>query len=329
MLEKPNIDDQLIVSCLKECHDLPIQTLTFLPLGADSNTAVYKAISKESAPYFVKLRRDHFLQASVLVPKFLHDQGIKQVIPPLPNRHGGLWSDLAPFKLILYPFVEGKNGFEIAPTAQQRIEFGKALKQFHTISIPTAFTEDVPNEIYTAVYRQETHNLLERFAKEEFQDPLSQQLAIFINRSRSEIQNLLEKTEFFAQELQAKQLPAILCHADMHGWNMLIDTKGQFFIVDWDTLVFAPKERDLMFIGCGLGGITPSAEEETALFYRGYGQTEHSPMAMSYFKYERVIQDIAAFCETILDSNEESPNRPWAFKTLKSIFSTTKTLTEI
>ncbi|WP_394355812.1 phosphotransferase family protein [Candidatus Trichorickettsia mobilis] len=50
-----------------------------------------------------------------------------------------------------------------------------------------------------------------------------------------------------------KPLEYILCHTDIHGWNLLIDKDGALYVVDWDTLIFAPIERDLMFIGTSIG----------------------------------------------------------------------------
>ncbi len=32
----------------------------------------------------------------------------------------------------------------------------------------------------------------------------------------------------------------------------MIDKEEALYIVDWDTLIFAPKERELMFIGAGI-----------------------------------------------------------------------------
>ena len=43
-------------------------------------------------------------------------------------------------------------------------------------------------------------------------------------------------------------------------------------IVDWDTPIVAPKERDLMFVGAGIGDIWREPWEADA-FYRGYGPT--------------------------------------------------------
>ena len=54
--------------------------------------------------------------------------------------------------------------------------------------------------------------------------------------------------------------------------NLLIgdqDAAGQsaLFIVDWGNPIFAPKERDLMFVG--MSRASAGAREET-LFYQGY-----------------------------------------------------------
>jgi len=40
LLEKPDIKDELIISRLQEEYGMPVARLTFLPLGADMNTAV-------------------------------------------------------------------------------------------------------------------------------------------------------------------------------------------------------------------------------------------------------------------------------------------------
>lgn len=83
MLEKPDLEDGRLVACLNDEYGLLVGQVSFLPLGADRNTAVYRIIADDETPYFLKLRGGDFDETSVLLPKFLSDQGIEQIIAPL------------------------------------------------------------------------------------------------------------------------------------------------------------------------------------------------------------------------------------------------------
>ena len=45
---------------INAAYGLAVDQLTFLPLGADQNTAVYRAGTASGTADFVKLRRGHF-----------------------------------------------------------------------------------------------------------------------------------------------------------------------------------------------------------------------------------------------------------------------------
>jgi len=143
MLEKPELEDKKIINCLKTEYGLYVEKIAFLPLGVDLNTAVYRVVTNDETVYFLKLRSGEFHEASVAVPKYLSDLGVKQIIPSLTTQTGRLWAHLASFNVILYPFVEGHNGFESNLSDKQWVEFGTALKRFHTADIPLAITSSI------------------------------------------------------------------------------------------------------------------------------------------------------------------------------------------
>src|SRR5690349_14558225 len=126
MLEKPDIPDETILACLRAEYGLPVLRIAFLPIGGDLSTAVYRAVTQEETSYFCKLKRNGFDPVSVAVPAFLSEQGISEVIAPLLTRSGELWAVMEEFHLILYPFVEGTNGYELELTERQWAEFGAA-----------------------------------------------------------------------------------------------------------------------------------------------------------------------------------------------------------
>ena len=110
MLEKPSLQDEKITAALQVEYGLEVARLAFLPLGADLNTAVYRVVTASGTAYFLKLRDGVFDEICVTLPRFLSDQGIAQIIAPLASNTGQLWASLDEFKMILYPFIEGRNG---------------------------------------------------------------------------------------------------------------------------------------------------------------------------------------------------------------------------
>lgn len=320
MLEKPDLQDEKIITCLQDEYGLPVVQVAFLPLGADHNAAVYRAVTADETPYFVKLRRGVFDEISVALPKFLSDQGIRQIIAPLATRTGQLWASLDAFKLILYPFVAGHNGYEADLSARHWNDFGMALKRMHTAVVLPALIKRIQQESYSPQWREIVKTFLERVEVDVFDDAVAIKLAMFLRTKRDEILDLVGRTEWLAEALQAQSPEFIVCHSDIHAGNILIDANDAFYIVDWDNPVLAPKERDLMFVGGGQMGAGRTPQEEETLFYRAYGQTEVNPVALAYYRYERIIQDIAVYCEQLFLTNEGGEDREQSLHYLKSNF---------
>ena len=254
------------------------------------------------------------------VPKYLADSGLKQVIPPLATKTGKLWTSLASFKAILYPYVEGPNGIEAKLSEDQWAQFGAAIKKLHSTDIPASITKDVPREIFSSKWRETVKAFLMRIENEVFEEPVAVKMALFLKLKSAEILKIIEQTEALAITIHKQPLNYVLCHADIHGWNLIVDKEGVLYIVDWDTLIFAPVERDLMFIGAGIWDSGLTATEEESLFYKGYGKAEIDHDLLAYYRFERIIQDIGDYCEYIFLSDEGGDDRMQCFEHLQPVF---------
>lgn len=320
MLIKPDLKDEEIVKCLHTAYGLHVDRISFLSRGADLNTAVYRVTTNRGTDYFLKLRREVFNEAAVLVPNYLAELGLKQVIPPLKTNVGQLWTCLVSFKAILYPYIEGSNAMEANLSDQHWIEFGATMKKFHSANIPDTITSDVPQETFPSKWRQIVKAFLSRIEHEVFEDAIAVRMAVFLKSKSEEILELVRHSEYLASELEKQSLEYVLCHADIHGWNLLISKEGELLIVDWDTLIYVPKERDLMFIGAGIGDTGRTVLEEESLFYQGYGSMDINQDGIAYYRFERIIQDIGEYCEHIFCSNEDNEDRMQSFQYLQTNF---------
>jgi spectinomycin phosphotransferase len=130
-------------------------------------------------------------------------------------------------------------------------------------------------------------------------DEIACKLLKFMKEKIKVIHQLLDTAEQLSKQIQNQLTDLVLCHSDIHGGNLLIDNNGAIYIVDWDEPIMAPKERDLMFIGGGVGNIWNKPYEET-LFYKGYGRTTVNKTILAYYRHERIVEDIVEYCQSLL-----------------------------
>ena len=131
---------------------------------------------------------------------------------------------------------------------------------------------------------------------------------------------LLERTEELLKGIEKQKLHYCLCHADIHAGNIFISENAEWYIVDWDTLIFAPKERDLMFIGAGVAGKWNTKEEEN-YFYYGYGGRECvDQKIIDYYRCARIIEDIVEFYDLFFKEGTQEKNQRTILEIVGSMF---------
>ncbi len=77
MLEKPDLQDEKIVACLRDEYGLPVVQVAFLPLGADLNTAVHRVVVDDETPYFRYLK-SNFLPNGTIEIAYQSDKTLRE-----------------------------------------------------------------------------------------------------------------------------------------------------------------------------------------------------------------------------------------------------------
>ena len=225
MIEKLPLSDSHIIGCLNVDYGIEVATLTFLPLGADMNASVYKAQAHDQTSYFVKLKRGHHHDISVVIVELLHDAGIQQIIPPIKTIHGQSTQRIEDFTLIVYPFVEGQDGFSRNLTDNQWLKLGKALRQVHEIDVPPSIQNQIRREAYSPKWREAVRSLYLHIEAEPSGDEIALKLLKFMKENMLAIRRLVDRAEQLSQKLQDQSPKFVLCHSDIHGGNVLIGWK--------------------------------------------------------------------------------------------------------
>lgn len=198
-------------------------------------------------------------------------------------------------------------------------ELGAALKRIHTVKIPLELKREISKETYSSYWRERLQDLLRQVENTTFDEPTATQLAVFMKTKRNEIRRLIGRADELASILSSKSVEFVLCHTDIHGTNILMTGDSKLYIVDWDNPFLAPKERDLMFVGGGIDTIWKSERDES-VFYEGYGKTNINFAVMAYYRYERVIEDLVAYGEQLLLTDEGGADRESGYRRFISNF---------
>ena len=293
----------LLTATLKNNYNIDTAHLAQLALGADIDAVIYKVIAEDQKEYFVKLKRTHS-DMSVTLQLLLHKTGIQEIIAPITTLDRKAASYADSFTLIVYPFIEGQDGFSKRLTDDQWIMLGQALRRIHEIHLPPSIASYIKQESYSSQWTDAVRSIYDNIASVKPCDQIASDFLAYMQEYKSVIMRLVERAETLANVIQQQSVTNVLCHGDLHAGNVLIANNGALYIIDWDQPIQAPKERDLMFIGAGVGNVWNN-NKEVKLFYTGYGKTEINYEIMNYYRSDRIIQDIAEYHQLLLANNLE------------------------
>ena len=320
MLTEPDLNKKKLIDAVAAGYGVSVRSLEFLPIGADARSFSYDCHTTDHRRLYLKVRlideeSSNFFSVSMRIA-----QQVVGAIHPIANPQNGMvWIDFEGYKLMMFPFVSGIAGWDIELTENQWFQVGKTFRSLHDLVLPNSVACDLPRENYSEKYR----NRALRYVNGEIQitaaDVHASAMQSLLKANRNLLLDIVKKAQALSLILPEKQLEFVCCHGDLHSGNFLITEGGSMHPVDWDNLSLAPKEKDLMFIGGGIGGMLDGNNAEE-LFARGYGPCQICVDALRYFRLERIVQDVVAFCEQLLDSAEGGPDRPLRLEQFSRLF---------
>ena len=243
------------------------------------------------------MKQGPFSEAHIEIMSLLQQVGVKEIISPIRTRDGKQEQQVDNFTLIVYPFIEGQNGFNCSLSDQQWIQLGKTLRRIHEIEVPKTVQKHIRLEDFSPKWRDAVRFLYNLTEGES--DEVGIKFCEVLKEKKEVIECLLNRAERLSKKLANQQFTFVLCHSDLHAGNLLLEKEGRFYLIDWDDPIMAPKERDLMFIGGGVGNVWNQSHEEI-LFYEGYGKTVLNLVLLAYYRHERILEDIAVYTEELL-----------------------------
>jgi spectinomycin phosphotransferase len=299
MLEPPDLEDQTIIETVQDHFAIGVADLVFLPIGNDSASWAYRVEASQGPPYFLKVRAGKSHPPGVTIPNYLRRHGIPHVMASVETVDGASYVRVGGYALILYRMVEGGAGGEVGMSREHWRELGTLVRRVHDVPETAELTRLVRRERFRPSRRDVVARLDDLISSVSPDDDAASELAAFFRSRREVIRDVLDRAGTLGRDLKHTRAQHVLCHADLHAWNVLIGADGGLWLVDWDEAVMAPRERDLMFV---IGGIGPRALRpgNSEWFFEGYGEVTVDRRLLAYYRAAWAVQDLGACAEEAL-----------------------------
>jgi spectinomycin phosphotransferase len=323
--EPSDLDPSELAALLERCWGLTTRRFAYLPLGfgshhwladvaqggrqfvtADDLEATFQP-GPDAAGSFAALERA-FQTAAAL----RDEAGLEFVTAPLPDLAGRIIQRLgARYAVTVMPFLDGAShpwGHRHSPSEQR--ELGALLGRLHRagallpadrlprrhdLAVPSRATleaalADLHRPWETGPYAEPTRRLLADHA-----DVLARRLAEYDAR---------------ALRIGADDSAWVVTHGEPHEGNVVRGPEGSLHLVDWDTTLLAPRERDLGFVlDDELSGWDEYAEAA--------GGATLDEEALRLFRDWWVLSDVAVFVAVFRRPHVDDENTAASWRSLE------------
>jgi thiamine kinase-like enzyme len=314
MRHRPTIGDNAILQAIHATFNIHLHTLTFLPLG--EGAWVYRGEDETGAAWFIKLSRTGAVDVERVAIYLHHTLKLAFVLAPIP-RSGSEVTWVGDYSLTVYPFLQGEalGGLDLTP---YRAEIADDLRMLHEAQLPAHLKAELPHESFDK-FQDSARELIGR-ARSGGSSQLERKLSRGVDQHSAEIDVVLQNAQLMSAYCRrlARTYEFVLCHADIHPFNIM-NTPGGLVFLDWEGMMLAPHERDLMFYASDMRA--PSN------FRRAYGADyELNEYLVTYYVYEWVLQEFSDYIGRIFDDHLSNAARHHALQELDRLFGDEKSL---
>jgi len=291
---------------VREDFGLDVVELSPVAHGADIAAQVWKATTATNT-YAVKWSAAG-TNTGHQAAAFLADSGLPGIPEMIRTTDSGLWSVHAKKRLTVTPWIDGVRAAETGLTNDQWTEYGVLLRRVHDAEPTFRLRDALPQRSHIdAKLPAIADKLRTRLATQAPEDEIEEELGAVWKDHEDTIEYLLT-----ARPPEPRG-PRVICHGDPHLGNVLVDDR--LHLIDWDDVILAPREQDLMFMLGGMGDVGPTRPEHLEAFLTGYGPHVIDDDAVRYYRHVRAYEDVITWSDQAITG----PDRPDALQITKGI----------
>jgi len=281
VLTRPEgLPDSAVISALSQGWSLNVDSVDYRALGFGSHH--WYARGADGHRWFLtvddlhsKLRSsdDSYdaaferLLVALSTARAVRDEGAGFVAAPVPAGDGTVLRRIGErFTLALYPYIEGHSPtWGEYTSASDRLAALELIVAVHASS-PVAAGEALVDE-FMIPHRDALWSALGDLSRPWTHGPYSEPARDLLGRHAGAVKRMLAHYDALADEARTQRPRFVLTHGEPHVANTIRTDTG-LMLIDWDTCMVAPPERDLWMLDSGDGQVLAAYTDATGAAVR-------------------------------------------------------------
>jgi spectinomycin phosphotransferase/16S rRNA (guanine(1405)-N(7))-methyltransferase len=170
--------------------------------------------------------------------------------------------DAGRFALALYPYVEGQShSWSEYGSLSDRLAVLKLIVALH--GTPPGACKAMRVEDFCVPNRDELFRAIDDVAGSWDSGPYAEEARSLLSRHADGVERLLARYDRLAHDARQRPEHMVVSHGEPHVGNVIVTGDG-WVLIDWDTVLLAPPERDLWMLASGERSVIDAYERATA-----------------------------------------------------------------
>lgn len=305
--------------CLRQSWDLRVKSTERLDVGFPGS--YHYAVDTSGDRFFVTVDDLHLrrrmgtnpeevfaaLERALQTTRMLRDEGgLEFVLAPQVNRSGRVTLRTSDrWAVTVFPFVAGSSSSDGSyASAAERREVLACLGRLHATNVGR---ESATRDGLEIPLRAELMRAIEDLDRPWTGGPFSETTRALLARSRDWVMSGLDLHDALAQAAETDAGGWVMTHGEPHGANTLRGHDGSLFLVDWETVAVAPRERDLWMV------LDHESREDWSAYAGAAGAPPVHRDVLRLYRLSWQLSEIAEYVDRFRRNHEGSPSDRYAW----------------
>jgi Phosphotransferase enzyme family len=314
-----NLHDTDLKEVIEQAWGIAVASLEYRPVGFGSHH--WEVTDNQGLRHFVTVDElssesrlgdevsalGLHLRQALAVASDLRAFGCRFVVAPMATKAHSLFVQIDSYVVALFPFIEGQSfSFEEPFGEAERDQVLELVVALHTV--PIAAIRPPPTDGFVVPWLDQ----LDRSTHHEAGSigPHSGVASQLLIENEAEIRGLVNRYRALVARYRSDPGPVVVTHGEIHPGNVMATSKG-WFIVDWDTVLLAPSERDLWRLVQGNGSVLRAYMDATGTAAREW--------LVDLYAVRWDLSEIASFASELRKPHEDTEDSRKALEILHSV----------